>query len=143
MMAITEENLGHDVIRSWDDERGYFLVKLPESSRETVDIYINTNLEMFRSWDNTKPIYTIQDISGGNVVLTPYLKGRLNEINQSVKDNKLNAYVALVMEESFTGQVMRTFGRLLNMNAKNLHQMFFTDMKQAEKWIAEHQHKHL
>lgn len=140
-MVRSQENLGNHVIKMWDDEKGYFVVTLPESSRKTVDIYIEGNLDLFRQWDNSKPIYTIQDVSGGNVVLTPYLKERLGELNQWVSNHELEAYVAIVMEESFTGHVMRTFGRLLTMSSKRLHQMFFTDIKQAEKWIVEQQNK--
>ena len=138
-MFDSKEEIGNNVTISWSVDKSSVLITLPESSRNSVDIYINTNLEILQNWDVNKPIYMIQNVSSGQVQSTPYLKGRLEEINNVVKTRKINAYVALIIRDDFVGHIMRTFGRLFASNVRTLDQRFFTDQQQAEEWVAKQQ----
>jgi len=138
-MFDTAEILENNVTIQWNADRSVALVTLTESNRKTVDTYIETNLDIFRKWDKSKPIFTIQDISGGKVTLTPYMKERLKEFTDYVNTNKVTMRTALVMENNFTGQVMRTFGRLFGGNSHYLKLVFFTSIDQAHEWIIKQQ----
>lgn len=53
--------------------------------------------------------------------------------------NQINSCTAIVMENNFTGHVMRAFGRLFTINARHLTQVYFTQMSQAQEWIQKQQ----
>lgn len=135
------EKLGDSVTLSWNTDKSVALFTLDNSKREVVDAYIEGNLQILRTWDKAKTLYTVQDISSGQVALTPYLKARLNEITDYVKTNQINVTTAIVMKNNFTGQVMRAFGRLFTRNAHYLKQVYFIDMSQAQEWVKKQQSK--
>lgn len=135
-MSPRLEKLSGTVTQKWDTELGAILFEMLDTNRESVDAYIDGNLEVLRTWDKSKTLYTIQDISNKAVSLTPYLKGRLNEVTAYIKDNQIQVCTAIVMGNDFTGQVMRIFGRLFTINAKYLKQVYFVDMASARNWIS-------
>lgn len=140
-MVQTAEQSSALVTHHWDADLGAVIFELSDVKRVSVDAYIDGNLEVLRTWDKTKTLYTIQDISNKAVSLTPYLKGRLGEITTHINSNQIHVCTAIVMGNDFTGQVMRVFGRLFTINARYLKQVYFTDMASARNWIASQQKK--
>lgn len=140
-MIQTPEQAIDSVTHHWDTDLGAVLFEMSDTTRSSVDAYIESNLEILRTWDNTKTLYTIQDISNEAVALTPYLKARLGEVTAYINSNKIQVCTAIVMGNDFTGQVMRIFGRLFTLNARYLKQVYFTDMPAARSWIAFQQNK--
>lgn len=138
-MLNQQEQLAKTVSRHWSEDQSTVIFTMSDSSRESVTAYIDGNLDVLKNWDKSKILYTIQDISGPAVMLTPYLKDRLNEVTDHIKSNRLYVRTAIVMENNFTGQVMRAFGRLFTINARYLRQAYFTDMAQAQEWIRKQQ----
>lgn len=130
------EQLEVGVTKHWNKDRTVVTFTMSDVSRKAVDAYISGNLEVLGNWDKTKTLFTIQDISNPNISLTPYLKSRLDEITNFIKTNEVNVCTAIVMENNFTGQVMRAFGRLFTVNARYLNQVYFTDLTQATGWIS-------
>lgn len=138
-MSQTLEQLAPNVTRRRDNALHTVLFEMKDTSRDSVDAYIEGNLEILRNQDKTQTLYTIQDISNPAVTLTPYLKERLNEVTAYIKNNKIQVCTAIVMADNFTGRVMRIFGRLFTINARYLTQVYFTDMSSARNWIASQQ----
>jgi hypothetical protein len=140
-MSVTLEDLGSNVTQHWNNNKTIVTFKMSDSKRSSVDAYIEGNLDVLKTWDKSKPLYTIQDIANPAVTLTPYLKQRLNEITDYVKSNQITVRSAIVMENNFTGQVMRAFGRLFTINARYLKQLYFTDMSKAQEWIKQQENQ--
>lgn len=138
-MTIMVEELGNNVTQRWSDDKSTVIFTMSDSNRSSVDAYIIGNLEVLSNWDKSNTLYTIQDIANPNVTLTPYLKARLSEITDYVKSNQITVKSAIVMENNFTGQVMRAFGRLFTINARYLKQVYFTDMSKALEWVQNQQ----
>ena len=63
-MSISTEDLGNDVIRSWDDELSCYIFSVPNSERATIDTYIDGVLETFGGWDLSQSYYGIIDLRG-------------------------------------------------------------------------------
>ncbi len=133
------QDLGNNVVLQWNNEKTQVTYTLSASRRDAVDTYIESNLDILKNWDHTKTLYTIQDISDDNVALTPYLRERLNEITDYVKDNHIQVRTSVVLSDNLTGQLMQVFGRVFTINAKYLKQAYFTDMLSAQSWINKQQ----
>lgn len=139
-MQQTIEKLSENVIRRWDTELGAVVFEVSNSDRDSIDVYIESNLETLKEWDKSKPLYMIQDVSNEAVSLTPYLQGRLKEVMVYIKDNQMQVCTALVLTNNLSGQMSRVFGRLFTTNVRHVKQSYFTDMASARNWIAS-QHK--
>ena len=126
------EQLGDDVIKEWNPDQSLFKFMLANSSRATVDIYIEGNLEILRDWNNQYPIYEIQDLTHKDLSFTPYLKARINDITSLIKEREITAYVAIVVTNNLTGQFIKAFGRIFEASQRT---QFFDDMSQAQTWI--------
>lgn len=137
-MAIVE-TLENSVVKSWDEELSTFTFTLPDSNRVTVDTYINSVLDSIRDWDASKPYFGIQDIRNPNITLTPYLRGRLNEVTQQYKDRKITCYIALVMGNSFSAGVMKALGQIMTRNNRYITITSFSDIPKAQAWIKQQQ----
>ncbi len=138
IMAIIE-TLENGVERSWDEDLSAYTFTLPDSNRATVTTYIEAVLESINEWDTSKPYYGIQDIRNPKVSLTPYMRGRLNEITQLYKDRKITCYVALVMNNNFTAGVMKALGQIMSRNNRYITISSFSDTSKAQEWIRQHQ----
>jgi len=138
-MTTAVKQSDSNVTQHWSDDKTTITFKMLDSTRLSVDTYINGNLEVLREWDKSQTLYTIQDIANPNVTLTPYLKQRLSEVTDFIKTHQIPVRSAIVMENNFTGQVMQAFGRLFTINAKYLTQVYFTDMSKAQEWINKQQ----
>lgn len=121
----------------WNEDHSLVIFTIQNSNRETIDEYIEANLDILRNWDQSDPIYKIQDLSHKNLNFTPYFRGRLNEVAASIKERKLNVVVAIVVGNSLTGHLMQAFGRLFATNVSHLKQRYFVGMSDAQAWIDE------
>lgn len=113
------------------------IYSLHNSKRNTVDAYIDNNLKMLSEAPDGTTIYSLHDLSGGNVPLTPYLRNRLNEVTSYINSSSNPVRTAIVMENDFMGQVMQSFGRIFNMRSRNLVQRYFVNRDDALSWLRE------
>ena len=141
-MSHTIEQFGEYITKTWHDEESYFMVKLTDSSRQTLDVYYDVVNNLYKSWDNTIPLYFIQDITDDKISLTPYFRSQIDNLNKQVEKYNINFYLAVVTQNNFTGQIMRMFGRLFANKQDGLNLAFFTDLQKAHDWIVEQKAKH-
>lgn len=90
---------------------------------------------MLAQWDKSKVYYTLQDVSHPDVMMTPYLREKLNEVMNYINKNKIQVRSALVLSPGFAGTMLKTFGGILNIRARYMIQRYFTDEAEAMAWL--------
>lgn len=138
-MNMAKENTDNHALIQWNDDHTIVTVTLMGTNRADIDRYIETNLEILRNWEKGETTYLIQNVSGEAVSFTPYLKGRLGEIENLMKTEQLRVFAAIIVGNNLTGHVIQAFGRLFMSNLKDVHQRFFMNMADAHTWLEKEQ----
>jgi hypothetical protein len=79
--TITTEDvevLAPGVTIEWLSDHRIMIMTASDSSRGTVDVWINRSMELLREWPADKPWMTIIDATNPKVARTPYMRDRLH-----------------------------------------------------------------
>src|SRR5258708_40131413 len=90
-----------------------FVFMLSDITRGSVDAWVAKIRELTGDWTDERPFLALTQVSGKSLTLTPYLRGRMEELSHWHPD--LWAYTAVVLPKSFFMQLMSTFIRTLKL----------------------------
>lgn len=119
----------------WNEDLSIATITLTATNRACVDTYIETNMELLRNWEKGNPVYIIHNVAHENVNLTPYLRGRLNDLEKLIRAEKFRGCAAIVVSNNLTGNLIQAFFRLFLRNVQDVQQRVFTNMSAAQAWI--------
>lgn len=132
------ENIADGVKRQWILDGDVVLYTMTDSSKDNVDAYIESNIQMVREWPRPKPFLNVQDISSGEVLLTPYFRTRLQEVEAVLKEYKQDGFSAIILPDTFMFRIFSMFGRFFTQRVgTGLEQRYFTDTDKGIEWITE------
>jgi hypothetical protein len=132
----SQNDSGFLLERIFDDQ--IIVITIKDSSRETIDSWIDAIIKLVETWPADKPVFAIQDFSQRKTGPTPYSRARAKETTSTIA--KLNGYVAMVLPTTFIGQLIRIFYRnasRLNVKRGNMVGKVFTDREKAIGWLKE------
>jgi hypothetical protein len=132
----TKVQLSEHITFQWTHDGAAYHIEVQSSKRDQTDIYIDTSLKLINEWPRTQDFFSFQDISHDNFEMTPYLRGRLNEVLSTMKNSGMKGHSVIVMSNSFTGRIMQALGRFFANQAKPIHQHWVTDINKGKSQLA-------
>ncbi|MCA9915948.1 MAG: hypothetical protein KC496_21485, partial [Anaerolineae bacterium] len=105
-------HLSETVIVTWNESHDLVTIALTKTDPQSVDAYIEANLNILRQWKATDAIYKIQDFSQHDVRMNPYLRTRLQEIYVYIRQRQLNVRVAVVLGTNVPGHILTLISRV-------------------------------
>ena len=129
------EKISEKVYRQWRFDRRLVVYKLLDSSRETVDTWVKSVIDVLKEVPTTQPFLAIYDVSDV-LALTPYARKRSMDIVTAAQHHQ-GAY-ALVLSNAIVSNVMRLFVRreIDPTNRRFVSQFFHRD-SEAQTWISQ------
>lgn len=127
---------GFSFERIFEDQIIIFAIK--DSSRDTIDHWIDTINQLVDAWPADKLVFALQDFSQRKVGPTPYSRARAKEVTS--KMTALKGYVAMVLPSTLVGHLIRIFYRgssNFNTQRGKMQAKVFTDRSQAVDWLKE------
>ena len=134
-MFKSDPNVNDNVTIQWNEDQSVVTMTLHNTNRDSIDSYIETNLQILRNWHSPNPLYTIQNLSHEATSATLYFRERHSEITKLIKESQVNIYAAIVVKNSLSGQLLQSFARVIPNQSRYLTQRFFTNLAEAEAWI--------
>lgn len=113
---------------------------LTSSAHNVIEAYYKINWALMDEADKTpeRLMVMLHDISDKNMVLTPMLRSRLDEIAQRIKTGQVQYRSAVVMSNSPMSRIFMFFGNVFSSKAKNTIQRFFTNREQGLQWLEQY-----
>jgi hypothetical protein len=108
-----------------------FVFMLSDITRVSVDAWVAKIRELTGDWTDERPFLALTQVSGKYLTLTPYLRGRMEELSHWHPD--LWAYTAVVLPKSFFMQLMSTFVRTLKL--RKTQTRLFQSREEALAWL--------
>jgi len=109
---------------------------LTDSLQETIDAYMEKTYEIIKEGESASPYFFLGDVSHPDVSLTPYFRGRLNELSGHLRDSKMPIFSAVILPDGLSGTFISIFGNFFSRNADTT-QRYFTDRTAGERWLEE------
>ncbi len=128
---LNKVELSDHISFQWTHNGAAYHIEVRSSKRDQTDIYIETSLKLVNEWPRTQDFFSLQDISHQNFEMTPYLRGRLNEVLPVMKNSGMKGHSVIVMSNSFTGRIMQALGRFFANQAKPIDQHWVTDLSKG------------
>lgn len=116
----------------WLHDGQAFAVEIRSSRRDDIDAALNANFAAIYQWDNTQPVYSLQNLSHPDINITPYFKSRLGELEGVVEECGVQGTSIIILNNGFTGQLMKHLLRFFVSRTKGaIQQVVFTDAQEA------------
>lgn len=124
------EQLGHGATCEWLFDRQIVVMTATDSTRGTVDAWVNKCIDVANTWPANRPFCTMVDASGPNLSRTPYMRERLKDLRAVRTD--LKWYTAMVAPKSYLMQLMSYGLRVMQSNRET---RIFFEREEAIKWL--------
>ena len=108
-----------------------FIFTLADITRASVDAWVAKIRELTGEWTNERPFLALTQVSGKYLTLTPYLRGRMEELSHWHPD--LWAYTAVVLPQSFFMQLMAIF--IPTLKLRKTQTRLFQTRQEALAWL--------
>ena|SRR5579859_7128545 len=108
-----------------------FVFMFYDLSRKSIDAWIAKIRELTGNWSNERPFMALTQVSGKYLSLTPYLRGRLEELSHWRPD--LWSITAVVLPNSFFMQMMLFF--IPTLRLRNGISRVFNSRENAFAWL--------
>src|SRR4051812_46322856 len=112
MMGTNPEiNTDKDTALEFIENGTIALITMRGISREEIDEWFNTTVKVFTEWPDDKLILIIHDASNKRVTLTPYLRGRINDLYKLKLEKR--GFGAIILPKSVPTQIIQVFLRYI------------------------------
>jgi hypothetical protein len=129
------EQLSPKVYRQWIHDNQIVVYKILDGSRESVDTWVNTVVEILKATPPERPYLAVYDIASV-LTMTPYARQRSQEIVNA--GLHLEGRYALVLSSSVVAQVIRLFVRReIDRQNRRFARGFFKTQQEAIQWLLE------
>jgi hypothetical protein len=130
------EQIAPGLTREWRHGRRMVIYTLTNPSRQAIDAYIDSNIELVKSWPRDQIMYNVQDISHKNMVLTEHFRARLTEVADVVRGHGVRTKAAIILPDTLMFRVFSMFGRFfVNRSRQHIIQRYFVDRKAGIEWV--------
>ena len=123
------------VLFQWIESNAIARFTVKDSTRNSIDIYIDSSIALLKSWNPQKKLYTLHDISTPQFTMTPYTRTRLNEVSQTIKEGNVQTVSAIYMMASYQTALISFFGNIFTANARHTTQQYFINEAEALHWL--------
>lgn len=109
MPALCE--IAPGVLFQWHHGQRAYRIKLRNSHRATIDAFVETNLLAVQGWSLYQPWLSFQDVSEPDVVVTPYMRSRMEAVFNIITKLGYEGYVVLLVANNSQGCIHHGFIR--------------------------------
>jgi hypothetical protein len=137
-ITVTEEQpvvsdievLAPGVTCQWFSNRRIFAMTASDSSRSSVDAWINRAMKILQDWPANQLWLIVIDASSPKVMRTPYMRERIRVLLAARPE--IRGYIAFIPPKTYLAQVMKLGAKLIR--GPMITEVFFSHDK-AIKWL--------
>jgi hypothetical protein len=131
------ETIAEDVEREWRHNGRLVIFRLKNVTRASIDAFIDSQLQGIRTFPVGLMMFSMLDISGDAMTLTPYFRDRLEELVAAISQRNLTGYSAIVMPDGFKHRIFRVMSQFFPRQVGKFEQKYFLDREEGKLWIEE------
>lgn len=130
------EDLGHGIIREWLEDERIMVLKMPKGAgREAIDIWYETTIDSFSTWDRSRPFLALYD--SRELGFSSNLRNKAMKLRTEMP-NDLHGRAGVVLEKGVIGHLLGTVAQAASRGLKQkLELKIFTDYDKALEWLKE------
>ena len=127
------EEICPGLTRQWIRDRRIVVFKLTNSSRELTDAWFAAVVETYKQCPPGQSYLCLQDLSQGNLTITPYGRQRTSELSSLYPE--LRGRTAVLVSKSLMGQMMKGLLRLIGNRETGRNRRIFFHKDEALRWL--------
>lgn len=120
----------------WIQDDRIVVFSLGDTTRQSVDQFVDEVKTTRTSWDTTKPLLAIYDVSHGNILLNSYVRTRSLELAENPPPDLYGAY-AVVVSDTIIGTLVTVFLNLFSDKHPSFKGRAFHNFEQSVQWLNE------
>jgi hypothetical protein len=128
------ETFKHGMTRIWLSDHRIAVYTIPDTRRETIDVWSATVIEMIEKWSPNQPYLVMYDFSSKNSALTPYVRHWSNILVE--RAGHLKGELVLILPNSLIAQVVRILlDRQYNVKKPGIRRKIFFTRAEGIAWL--------
>lgn len=120
----------------WIENNTVVVFSLQDTTRQSVDQFVDEVTRTREAWDKTQPFLAIYDVSHGNILLTSYVRERSMELAENPPPDLFGAY-AVVVARTIIGTLIITFFNGFSNDHPYFKGRAFRNFDYALQWVQE------
>lgn len=121
------------ILFQWHHGQRAYRIKLCDSHRATIDAFVETNLLAIQGWSIYQPWLSFQDISAPDVVVTPYMRGRMEAVFNIITELGYSGTVILLVANTSQGSIHHGFVRATASETARIRRYVFNRPYRADE----------
>jgi hypothetical protein len=130
----TMEEVAPGIFVEWLCDYQIIAMHLTNTSRNTVNAYIEISIDIVNNWAADKPYLALKEVEPSQIV-SRYFHFRTNEIGQRILERGLRGRSAIVCPHDTTADMVDTVIRMDGNASPHMQRKTFSKREQALDWL--------